>query len=228
MADHTGYSDNDAKPELTSNNVGETGNSLHNNKRKRDSLDHSAVTSRPAPGDSGRGASSYRRVSPGSANNTSSGTQELNEQTAAAFLAAHNASGSNDMDHSSNNIDFSALAQHAGDHNLHQNGGAAETAGAALHYSMTVPTATELSFQSQASTGEGERQLGASFGMSDHSVQQHHGLPDFSGLEALKGGSQPPSSAAENQSPPNATPHKPPVGSEEWHKVRRDNHKEGM
>jgi bHLH factor len=111
---------------------------------------------------------------------------------------------------------------------VHQNGGAntasvGDTAAAALAYhQMTVPQATELSFQPQAS-GEG-----SSFSMGDHHQQQQTGMQDFS-LEALKAATQTPRSgqANANDSPPNTGGHKPPVGSEEWHKVRRDNHKEG-
>jgi bHLH factor len=110
---------------------------------------------------------------------------------------------------------------------VHQNGGAntasvGDTAAAALAYhQMTVPQATELSFQPQAS-GEG-----SSFSMGDHHQQQQTGMQDFS-LEALKAATQTPRSgqANANDSPPNTGGHKPPVGSEEWHKVRRDNHKE--
>jgi len=96
-----------------------------------------------------------------------------------------------------------------------------DTAAAALAYhQMTVPQATELSFQPQANTE------GSSF-MGDHHQPQQTGMQDFS-LEALKAVTQTPRSgqATNNESPPNTGGHKPPVGSEEWHKVRRDNHKE--
>jgi bHLH factor len=63
--------------------------------------------------------------------------------------------------------------------------------------------------------------------MGDHH-QQQTGMQDFS-LEALKAATQTgrPGQAAPSDSPPQSSAHKPPVGSEEWHKVRRDNHKEG-
>lgn len=197
MADTAGYPDTDAKPGLSSHNVVDA---VHTNKRKRASRDQGPTTSRPAPGESARASSAFQRVSPGSANNTSASATEMSDQATASFLAAHNASTTddNDMHHSSNaSLDFG----------LHQNGGAnssnaGDTAAAALaHYSMTVPQATELSFQNQASAGEG-----TSFSMGDHGVHQPHGNS--------------------NESPPNTASHKPTVGSEEWHKVRRDNHKE--
>lgn len=131
----------------------------------------------------------------------------------ASFLAAANSS-TNDQ----------AMQQQF---DVHQNGGAnaasvGDTAAAALAYhQMTVPQATEISFQPQ---GSGDA---SSFSMGDH--QQPGGMQDFS-LEALKAATQTgrSSQAAVNDSPPNTSGHKPPVGSDEWHKVRRDNHKEGM
>lgn len=209
MTTTAGYPDADAKL----SGSGEAPTSMHTNKRKRGSLDLEPTAPRPAPSDSARA----------SANNSASGTTD--------FLSAHNASssGDDDMQHSSNLI-FDQLAQHnAGEHNMHQNGGsnpqdASNTAAAALsHYSMTVPQATELSFQTQTSSGEGGRPLSASFNLGEHDMQQH-GMPDFSGLDALKTGGQ---GSNSNESPPNTGSQKPPVGSEEWHKVRRDNHKEG-
>ncbi|PVH98740.1 hypothetical protein DM02DRAFT_31481 [Periconia macrospinosa] len=166
--------------------------SMHNNnKRKRDSRDQGPTRSAP------------------SANNTN----DLSDQATASFLVAHNSS-TNDDD----------MQQQF---DVHHNGGGntasvGDTAAAALAYhQMTVPQATELSFQPQSSAGDG-----SSFNMGDHH-QQQSGMPDFS-LEALKAatstsrGGQP----AVNDSPPATATHKPQVGTEEWHKVRRDNHKE--
>lgn len=108
---------------------------------------------------------------------------------------------------------------------VHQNGGntasVGDTAAAALAYhQMTVPQATELQFQTQGSSGD-------SFSMGDHH-QNQTGMQDFS-LEALKAATQTGRSgqSAPSESPPQSASHKPTVGSEEWHKVRRDNHKEG-
>lgn len=175
--------------------LGAHADSVHTtNKRKRDTRDQGPTTSRPAP-----------------STNTGS-SNDLSDQATASFLAAHNAStNEEDMQH----------------FDVHQNGASTasvgDTAAAALAYhQMTVPQATELSFQPQS--GEG-----SSFGMGDHHQQQQTGMQDFS-LEALKAATQTPRSgqATNNESPPNTAGHKPPVGSEEWHKVRRDNHKEGM
>jgi transcriptional regulator CBF1 len=123
-----------------------------------------------------------------------------------------------------------ALAQHndsaaAFGNYLNQNGNsaavsAADTASAALHVQMNVPQPTELSFQTQTSGSENERPLSSSFGMGDHGQQTTpHGIPSFD-ADYMK--TAHPGSGGES-SPTS----KPQVGSEEWHKVRRDNHKEG-
>jgi hypothetical protein len=133
------------------------------------------------------------------------------DEVTANFLAAHNAGNDDDM---SQQFD------------VHQNGSntasVGDTAAAALAYhQMTVPQATELQFQTQGSGGD-------SFSMSDHH-QQQTGMQDFS-LEALKAATQTgrAGQSAQSESPPQSgSSHKPTVGSEEWHKVRRDNHKEG-
>lgn len=230
MADQGSYTETDAKP-----GINESMNTIHTNKRKRDSADTGTTSSRPAPGDSARASTNFRRVSPGSVNNTSASATDINDPSGASFLT-HNTTGTGDdnMHHGSNTIDFNAqLVQHATDPNLHQNGGgnassASDTAAAALshHFSMNVPQPTELAFQNQASGGDGDRSLNTSFNMGDHNVHHSpHGMPEYN-LEALKAGTNP--QPPNQESPPTTTTptHKPPVGSEEWHKVRRDNHKE--
>ncbi|KAF2791384.1 hypothetical protein K505DRAFT_66749 [Melanomma pulvis-pyrius CBS 109.77] len=186
--------------DTTKSGLGSHSDSVHTtNKRKRDTRDQGPTTTRPAPS---------------SSNNAAGNTNDLSDQATASFLAAHNASTNDDE-----------MQQQF---DVHQNGGAntssvGDTAAAALAYhQMTVPQPTELSFQTQGSGGEGN-----SFGMGDHHQQQQTGMQDFS-LEALKAATQTPRSgqAAVNDSPPNTGGHKPQVGSEEWHKVRRDNHKE--
>lgn len=205
MADQTGFADVDTKPDLTHDPTGG-----QTNKRKRNSFDHDS-NSRSAPG---------HRISPGSANHTP--TADLTDQATANFLAAHNASSGNDHDlnHPSNSsLDFSQL---------HQNGGpnptsSSDTAAAALHYSMTVPQSTEMSFQNQVSGSDSDR-LGASFSLDDHGG---HGLGDFGGLNALKTGTSQGAAGGNDPGSGNMASHKPAVGSDEWHKIRRDNHKEG-
>jgi hypothetical protein len=168
-----------------------THESMHTNKRKRNSRDQGPT--RPAP----------------SANSTN----DLSDQATASFLVAHNSSTNEDD-----------MQQQF---DVHQNGAAntasvGDTAAAALAYhQMTVPQPTELSFQPQGTAADG-----SSFTMGDHH-QQQQGMQDFS-LEALKAAtSTSRGQPAGSDSPPSASAQKPQVGTEEWHKVRRDNHKEG-
>lgn len=131
----------------------------------------------------------------------------------------------NDMDFTDNpdggmhltEDDFNALASHGGNQHTQSNGAnmardPSDTAAAALtaYNGMTVPQPTEMSFQNQPTAGDhGSFDMGG-----DHSF----------GLGALKD----PSTQGGSTSPTQGTPHnKPAVGSEEWHRVRRDNHKEG-
>ncbi|KAL9097729.1 MAG: hypothetical protein Q9165_000055 [Trypethelium subeluteriae] len=124
-----------------------------------------------------------------------------------------------------------ALSQHNDstgtfNHSIHQNGStgagsAADTASAALHVQMTVPQPTELSFQTQTSGSDNDRPLSSSFNLGDHTHQQHS-LPEFD-AGFLKA---PTANSGGEGSPTGAGIQKPTVGSEEWHKVRRDNHKE--
>lgn len=207
----------DAKPDLASHPMVDASNS---NKRKRSSHDQGPANRR-SPVDAGRG---FTRSSPSSANNVV-GSSDLSDQ-AAQFLSEHNAGGAGDE----SSIDFNSLTQSGGDHSFHQNGdsnpsNAGNTAAAALtHFSMTVPQPTEMSFQSQTSGGESLFLLviccySAIDGGSDTRT-------DFSGLEALKSNNSQQNSA-QNDNPTQPSSQKLVVGSEEWHKVRRDNHKEG-
>lgn len=88
--------------------------------------------------------------------------------------------------------------------NLHQNGSAehASTAAAALagiYPTMTVPQPTDVSFATQGSDGDRDNSF------MDNSQQ----------LDSYQ------------ESTPSGRHSKPAVGSDEWHKVRKDNHKEG-
>ena len=87
---------------------------------------------------------------------------------------------------------------------------------------LTVPRPTELSFQS-SSAGNNEDHVESSFEMGGVDVSQSshtEGAPYNVDLYAGNGttGQQLSTSVAAS---------KPAVGTEEWHKVRKDNHKEG-
>lgn len=98
------------------------------------------------------------------------------------------------------------------------------TAAAALAASMpqlTVPQPTDFSFSNSGSGTDPDRQLDSSFdigGGSDEG-QNHHTQGTPYNLDAYQGGA-----VAHGQD--TDTGGKPPVGSAQWHKVRRDNHKE--
>lgn len=197
----------------------------HSNKRKRD---HEGANDNSRHG-------SFKRASPAS-NATRNGT-DMSDPSGGSFLSTHNTSGSgeDEMQHSSNSShDFSALTQQLVQHAAsHQNGGqhsaseAASTAAAALagvFPQITIPQPTEISFASNTSGGDGDRQLDSSFGLGEHETDQsHQGNQQYS-IDALRQ-----STGAQVQAARDSTNSgvKPAVGSDEWHKVRRDNHKEG-
>lgn len=119
---------------------------------------------------------------------------------------------SSEMEHYDEGALSQLIAHNNGNHEHHQNGGesnATDTAAAALnHYQMGAATTA----YETPSTGGDDSSLslnvnpGASF--SDAFLKAGPGpVDDMPG--GLRGAG------------------KPPVGSEEWHKIRRDNHKEG-
>jgi len=148
--------------------------------------------------------SSFKRVSPNSnkipgneASDPSSNAFENQQDNDAAVEALQ---------------DYSAL--HEQTNSEHQNGAtdhanASSTAAAALgiYPTMTIPQPTDVSFATQAS--EGDRNQDSSFNMGD---SQGDSFMDTSSGGAAGGRS--------------GSGSKPAVGSEEWHKVRKDNHKE--
>ena len=127
----------------------------------------------------------------------------------------------------STTTDFGTLSQHLAHHasrTTQEN--ASSTAAAALAGimpSLTIPQPTELSFVSTASGSDGERQLDSSFDLSGQdNGQNHHSMPYNVGGLPMAAQVQAAREASNNGGA------KPPVGSEEWQKVRRDNHKEGV
>ena len=183
------------------------------NKRKRDSRD--MVGGRPAPG-------------------MAQGGNEFEQH----YLQTDDG----DMDDTDGVMDFAAaLAQQSADPNdgsdqqhvagqMQGQGGdggagqsAIDTAAAAMaqSHTMTVPQSTEQSFMAQATEG-GDRQAGSTDQGSSSAQQRTSSFGDFdvSGTQSSPNGDTSPATAGVYP--------KPPVGSEEWHKVRKDNHKEGM
>ena len=126
--------------------------------------------------------------------------------------------------------DFSVLPQQMARHaaNTTNHGGPenpSSTAAAALAGivpQLTVPQPTELSFMSNASTDQ-DRHLDPSFDLGVDHAQNHNVQGNSYGLGGFQATAAQVQRARESS---NGVP-KHPVGSEEWHKVRRDNHKEG-
>ena len=85
---------------------------------------------------------------------------------------------------------------------------------------MNVPQPTDLSFAQTASTNDTDRQVDSSFAMSGEGNQNHEEQFHY---DEPYNGPQPPTK--ENA---NGSSNKPAVGTDEWHKQRRDNHKEGL
>ncbi|KAF2213128.1 hypothetical protein CERZMDRAFT_40047 [Cercospora zeae-maydis SCOH1-5] len=91
---------------------------------------------------------------------------------------------------------------------------------------MTVPQSTEQSFLNQANEQGGDRPTNTALdqgGLGDHQRAASFGDFDPNGshpnLAPAPNGAGSPTAKGANNS-------KPQVGTEEWHKVRRDNHKE--
>ncbi len=113
--------------------------------------------------------------------------------------------------------DFNALAQATADHSsAADTTNASSTAAAALNMFPTlhVPPSTEETFAAQADTHHDENSFSAS------GVGQPDGLPmpNQVAIQPANGVNEP---QYRSHNP------KPPVGSDEWHKMRKDNHKEG-
>ncbi|KAI4166618.1 MAG: hypothetical protein LQ348_007786 [Seirophora lacunosa] len=133
--------------------------------------------------------------------------------------------------HSSNSNDFSSLSQQlqAATHSNHglPPTNASSTAAAALAGimpQMTIPQPTHLSFASEASNTEADRQFDSSFDMGGDGGHGHNGQGPPYNHNSFPGTTAAQVQAARESS--NGGSHKPSVGSDEWHKVRRDNHKE--
>jgi transcriptional regulator CBF1 len=133
--------------------------------------------------------------------------------------------------------DFNALQQAAagGDHaDAADPANASSTAAAALVYpTIHAPQPSEESFAAQVTGGDGD-QHNMDLVPYTHDVSQADGLPmDHQALANVPTPHQPPDPGMRQMDEIpgvrySTTPNpKPAVGSEEWHKMRKDNHKEG-
>lgn len=117
---------------------------------------------------------------------------------------------------------------HHSDSKFQQGPSASDTAAAAMaqYHTMTVPQPTEQAFMHQP-IEPNDRPNSASLDQSYMGGQQRtssFGDHDASGVKDAANGAGSPTQGGANKT--QSTP-KPQVGTEEWHKVRRDNHKEG-
>ena len=114
--------------------------------------------------------------------------------------------------------DFTNLAQQLQQHAA--NNPTSSTGAAALRQhmpSITIPQPTELSFQT-TNTVDDDDQGESSFNLGADGNQNSHTEGAPYNLDAYSEGSRNQGGAGGN---------KPAVGTDEWHKVRKDNHKEG-
>jgi hypothetical protein len=101
------------------------------------------------------------------------------------------------------------------------------TAAAALAAQLGGGDPTGLSFDSTGSVTEGDRQIDSSFDLGPDSQGRNAQNSPYGNMPpyAPIGGTAAQVQAAREAS--NGGSMKPAVGTDEWHKVRRDNHKEG-
>lgn len=167
-------------------------------KRKRDSSDQNGNRKQPTPW-------------PTSSSNNMHGN-------------GHNTDPSHDfLSSASNEL---SISQHIAQHLANASPSTAAAALAANMPQLTVPQPTELSFPSTGSGNDPDRQLDSSFdiGGGSDGDQNHHTQGAPYNLDAYQG-----NTGVDVQSSRDAEGGgvKPAVGTDEWHKVRRDNHKEG-
>ena len=166
-----------------------------------------------------------------SSDNTGSGRQPGSRHAPATNNVHGNGQDASNPSHDSysnesNNHDFTSMSEQLSRHIANVNANATPTtAAAALAASMpqlTVPQPTNFSFSNSGSGTDPDRQLDSSFDMGGGSDegQNHRTQGTPYNLDAYQPGASAQGQDADNNA-------KPPVGSEEWHKVRRDNHKEG-
>ncbi|MCJ1322660.1 basic helix-loop-helix protein [Xylographa vitiligo] len=134
--------------------------------------------------------------------------------------------GSSGESFSDNSNEFAALHQQL-QNVAHAQIDASSTAAAALAAHLGGPETSTLSFVSQGTGTDGERQMDTSFDLGGSDVVQNHNPNSAYNLGPFTsvGGTAAQVQAAREASNNGAM--KPAVGTDEWHKVRRDNHKEG-
>jgi hypothetical protein len=197
MAEHMDFSDHASLQEVANAIREDTSSTAQKRKRDLSDQDGSADTTR---------RSSYKRASHNTSANTAAHSNQASDPSGNAVMSNQQDSG----DGVDALQDFTSGNQNGGtDHASASSTAAAALAG--IYPTITIPQATDVSFAAQAS--EADRN-DASFNMDDS--QQNDSFLDNSGSGGQSSGGRGSGSGS-----------KPAVGSEEWHKVRKDNHKEG-
>lgn len=129
------------------------------------------------------------------------------------------------LDASAMQTDFGLqqIQQATAEHDVSDHASAVGTAAAALgsmYPTMHVPQPTEETFAAQVVPGQEHEEPDASFTAGD--VSQADGLPADNGAANLQAANGVRADGRYQAAPAS----KPAVGSEEWHKQRKDNHKE--
>ncbi len=151
----------------------------------------------------------------------SSDTRRTKRGAPAAAMSNHLEAAAAFMEPTGMSAEFSALQQATSDHpDAADPANASSTAAAALgsmYPTLHVPQPTEETFAAQAAAGA-DAYPASEVGHPD-------GLPGLDSVGQVQQGANGIRQEARYQ-PPMSGP-KPAVGSEEWHKMRKDNHKEG-
>lgn len=136
-------------------------------------------------------------------------------------------------------LEYAALAaEHVGPAVSAADSAAASTAAAAaldsLYPTIHVPPTTEETFAAQADAAQGQSGVGdSSFGAGDLATVQsdlentHVNILPAPSAPGQNGSGPATSAYAPTGPPPSQAPTKPAVGSAEWHRQRKENHKEG-
>ncbi len=204
-------------------------------KRKREGSDQQG----PAGGSPRRGGAKRVATNSAAVPSNDAPAQDTDNKDATAMALAQPASaqaGTGDDDGSSTkpgdsggNLELGSLSQGQNNDQSNRPGPSAEqiaansaaiAALAGIFPSMTVPRPTDVSFAASTS-GADESNLDSSFGMGERegeSNQGSGGSVDADGGQLVR---------SQQSGGDGGSARKFAVGSEEWHRVRRDNHKEG-
>lgn len=213
MAEHMTFKDNAGSPESSVSNIDIALQQYKpsTNKRKRDLSDPDGDSRQPGSKRS-------------STNNINGNGHDNSDMSHSLYPDNPSSNGPQDFATLSHQI-AQHVAQSNTNPNLQNNPNSASATAAALAGMMpqlTVPQPTELSFVSSQSGTDVERQLDSSFDLGGDNGQNHNVQNGPYSMGGFQGSAGPPQSQRESSNGA-----KPAVGSEEWHKVRRDNHKEG-